>query len=548
VIFVFLIFLLVDFLGKDRWEKLFLFFFIASMGSIQLFCGYAEHYSLSYILIFAFIFLSMKYLKGDGSPFFPLLFFLLAVSSHISASYLLPSAFLLCVLGSPKGGKSSFFSRKETWTFLLLVVVTALILLYMKKYGWTVGNKYVPLSKGDYYAPGYSLFSLPHIVDIVNQQLLISPVGFGILASIWVCVKSFGPKDKSVLFLYSVFFLGMGFNFIMYPGLGMSRDWDLFSSTSIGYTILAGYLFLKLAKKRVNFRYLGSVLIITVMLSTVPWVVLNTSEQKGIERFRNLLELDPKKSRNGHYILAAYFDKKGLPQEVEKENQVQAEKFPELVLADQGLKSFQENKLDQALQLCQQALNIEPDFGEGHFLLGKIYEAKGVGDLAEREYRLALRATPDCEECYAHLGHLYVLTQRFDSASYFYKRAVGLNTKDPNVYNNLGNIYSNRQSWEKAVASYKKALETDANFAEPHYGLGIVFFKQNKMDQAISEFEKACEIKPDFALGYYHLAYLYAQKGERQEAEKALRLFSEYTSDQKAVENLKQMVESLPEK
>lgn len=547
-IFVFLIFLLVDFLGEDKWDKLFLFLLIAFMGSIQLFCGYAEHYSFSYILIFAFIFLSIKYLKGEGKTFFPVLLFALAVFSHISSSYLLPSVFLLYLLGYQKRKESSPFPKKEIWAFLFLIVITGLIFLYMKKYSWMVGNKYVHFSEGDYYAPGYSLFSLHHILDIVNQQLLISPVGLILLVSIWACLKVFNLKDKTVLFLSSTFLLGMGFNFIMYPGLGMSRDWDMFSSTAIGYSILAGYLFLKLGKKRINFKYVGFVLIVTTIFCTLPWVLLNTSEQKGVKRLRDLLELDPKKSRNGHYALAAYFDKKGLSGEVDKENQTQAMIFPELVLVNQGFELFQKNQIDDAFELCREALRTEPDFAEAHLLFGKIYQARGVYHLAEKEFKVARKLLPAFVEPYVHLGHLYVITGRLNSAFHYYKRAALLQSRDAHVYNNLGNIYSGRKEWDKAINSYQKALTIDPDFAEPYYAVGIVFLNQNKIDQAISKLKKACESKTDFALAHYHLAYLYAKKGNRSEAEKELKLFSDYTSDKKQVEKLKKEIEYLLEK
>lgn len=548
VIFIFLIFLLTDFLGQDKWEKLFLFCFIVLMGSIQLFCGYAEHYSFSFILIFAFMFLSIRYIEGKSNLFLPLLLFVLAVSSHVSASYFLPSAFLLCLLGYSKGGKSPFLGKKETWAILFLIIISVIILFYMKEHSWTVGKQYVPLAKGDYYAPGYSLFSLPHILDVLNQQLLVSPVGLVVLISVWICSKAFHLKDKTSAFLFSTFVLGIGFNSVMYPGLGMSRDWDMFSSTAIGYTVLAGYLFLRYAKKKVDFKYIGSVVVITAALCTLPWILLNTSEQKGVERFRNLLDLDPKKSRNGHYALAAYFDKKGLYQEVEKENQIQARNFPELTLVNQGIKAFYENKIDEALKLCHEALAMELDFAEAHFLLGKIYQAKKTYQLAVKEFKLAIEFYPIYADAYANLGHIYALSQELDSAFHYYKRAAALHTLDKNVYNNLGNIHSKKQNWKQAVSNYQKAMDVDPDFAEAHYGLGIVFFKQGQIDQAISRFRKASEIRPDFALAHYHLAFLYAQKGERDKAQKELEIFSRYASDKKEVEKLKEMMESFLKK
>jgi protein O-GlcNAc transferase len=242
--------------------------------------------------------------------------------------------------------------------------------------------------------------------------------------------------------------------------------------------------------------------------------------------------------------LAAYFDKKGLFDEMERENQVQAAKFPELVLMLQALKFYRNDKTDEALKVCREVLDMEPHLADAHRLLGKIHYSRGEHHQAEREFKMTLESAPGCQESYAYLGYLYSVSQRLDSAFYFYKRAIALETRDPNVYNNLGNIYSDRERWEEAITSYKKALEIDPDFAEPYYGLGIVFFKQNQIDQAISEFRKATDNRPDFALAHYHLAFLYAQKGERSEAERELDIFSRYASDKKEVEKLKELMES----
>lgn len=545
VILVYLIFLLVDFLGEDKGEKLFLFLLVSFMGSIQLFCGYAENYSLTYVLLFAFVFSSLKYLKDRDKTFLPLLFFAVAVFLHISSSYLLPAVFVLYLLGYEKKEKSSFLVKRENWAFLFLILIALVIFFYVSKYSWTVGNKFVPLFQGDYYGPGYTLFSLPHILDVINQQLLISPVGLLLLIVTWICMRSFNLGDKSVLFLSVAFVLGMGFNFVMYPGLGMSRDWDMFSSTSVAYTVLAGYLLLKLTKKGIDLRYVTSVLVITTLFCTLPWVFLNTSEQKGVERFRHLMQLDPKKSRGGHYILAAYFDKKGLGVEVIREDQVQADVFPELALVELAIKSLREKDLDEALRLGKRALEIEPTLAEAHLLLGRIYQARGAHRQAETEYRLAIDLKPGEGKAYLNLGDLYVVREVQDSALHYYEKAAALNVRYPSLFTNMGNLYALKGSFRDALRSYKKALEIEPDFAEAYFGLGKVFFHQNKVDEAIPHFRKACERKPDFALAHHHLAYIYAQKGQKEEAERELKLFMDCAPDQREAEVVKREIESL---
>ena len=45
-------------------------------------------------------------------------------------------------------------------------------------------------------------------------------------------------KDKVVIFFVIAAVFSLGFAFLMNPKLGYARDWDLFSSTGLGYTLL----------------------------------------------------------------------------------------------------------------------------------------------------------------------------------------------------------------------------------------------------------------------------------------------------------------------
>ncbi|MGB2697379.1 MAG: tetratricopeptide repeat protein [Candidatus Zixiibacteriota bacterium] len=550
-ILILLIFLLVDFLGQDKWEKLFLFPFIALMGSIQLFCGYAEHYSLSYILIFAFIFLSLKYLKGEGNPFLPLLLIVLASFSHVSAFYLLPSVFVLYVLGYQKEKGTPFLENKENWAFLFFVLTTILILLYIREYSWTVGNRYVPVFGGDHYAPGYSLLSWPHILDILNQHLLISPLGFILLISIWACFKVFDFRDKPVVFLSFILLLGLGFNFVMYPGLGMSRDWDLFSSTAIGYTILAGYLFLKVAGKRINWGYLGSVLIITTIFCTLPWVMLNTSQHKTIERFRNLLDLDPQKSRNGHHTLSVYFEERGMTEQSKKENNKLKELFPETDLITSSARYIHDGKIEQGITLVERAIVMNPYYSEAYDRLGRAYCYQGQFDEAAEQFSKAIELYPAKASYYEGLGFAYYMTGRLDESIHNYGKAKKLSPKEFSTYHlhyyQLGRFYTGEGSPERAVQSYKKSLELKSDFVEACHDLAALYFSMDQINEALHYFEKALEIRPDYAPAHYGLGVIYIKKNLHQKAAEHLRQhlrFSEDTTDFRKIRDLLERIEN----
>ncbi|MFQ6003842.1 MAG: hypothetical protein ACE5KJ_08855, partial [Candidatus Zixiibacteriota bacterium] len=100
VLFVFFTFLLADTTGANKTSKVLVFSIIATMGSVELFFGYAEHYAFSYIFILAFIVFGIKYLYGKTKLLIPSLFLILSVFSHLSSLYLLPALVFLYLSGS----------------------------------------------------------------------------------------------------------------------------------------------------------------------------------------------------------------------------------------------------------------------------------------------------------------------------------------------------------------------------------------------------------------------------------------------------------------
>ncbi|MFH1337064.1 MAG: hypothetical protein ABII96_11150, partial [Candidatus Zixiibacteriota bacterium] len=91
IIFVFFVFILADFWGEQNKERILIFLILLSLGSIQLFFGYAEHYSLSYLLVFVFILSSLGYLKTKVVLFLPPITFVLAALYHFSNLCFLPA-------------------------------------------------------------------------------------------------------------------------------------------------------------------------------------------------------------------------------------------------------------------------------------------------------------------------------------------------------------------------------------------------------------------------------------------------------------------------
>ncbi len=535
-VFVFLLFLFSELFGKDEEEGFLVFILLGATGSVQLFFGYAEHYTLLYLALFSYVYFSLRFLQRKGG-FLPVaLFFFLSVFSHFSAFYLFPS--LLFLLWAGFKFKSRRKRRNFRWgiSILSLVLLSGFLFFYLKN-RWMLGQVLVPLYPGYYYAPDYTLFYFSHLLDILSLQFLLSPVGLVLILAFLLKrdrkgKELFSFRDKLILFLVIVALFQLTYNFVLNPGLGMARDWDLFSTTSLGYTLLAIYLFLGWAKEKKSYRYISTVLIFTSLSFTLPWILINHNPQQSIIRFRVLLDLDLKKSRSGHYVLEQYFSGKGMEEEKVKESKIFWEEFPELDLTEKGLRNYREGKNQEAIQYFQGAIQMEPNLADAHCFLGLAYYTAGNFPEAENEYKKAVELRPDFVKSYVYLGHLYTYRNQIGEAIKVYEKAVKLKTDEPGVYGNLAYFYLAQNKLQKAKAYARKALTLNPDSYLFHFNLGLILFKSGNSDESEKEFLKSAELKEDYYLTHYYLNQLYTQKGEKEKAEEENRAYLKYKPEE----------------
>ncbi len=542
-VFIYLTLLFANFLGREKSHKVLAFLILVSMGSIQLFFGYVEHYTFLFLSIFGFLFLSLAYLEGKVKWIFPILALVLALSSHVSALYLLPSIFFLFLAknerGKPQQGKRILLA-------ILAVILLATIFLGYKKYSWSVPPLFVPLIHDRYTGPGYTLFSLAHLLDFLNQQLLVSSVGLILVLGVSFCRKGkILFTNSTSTFLLIVAASQLLFNFVIDPGLGASRDWDMFSAVGLGYTILGLYLLVRFFKDRIKFEYLAIILVVTSFHSTIPWIALNSDQTRSIERFRNLLVIDPKKSQNGHFILAKYFKSLGQEEEVEVQNDVQRQLLPELPLIADGKKLLVRGQLDSAEAKFLLAKAIAPRLAPIYDNLGMVYFAKGNLSKAEASYKQAIELGSFLSGPHFNLGNLYVVRKDMDKALEHYKKAVFLKVQFPEAYYNLGHIYFLKGEFEEAEKLFQKTLRLKTDFEDAYVGLGKIYKERGEFQRAVSMYQSAIKVKPDLAEAHLRLGMTLLYTGAREEAIIELERFLELAPQSQNVEQVQNILREL---
>jgi len=540
IVFIFLLFSFSSELGKTKFEKLSVFLLMLLLGGSQLFFGYAEHYTRVYVGVFLYLAFSLRFFKGKASILILFLIFSVTVGFHFSAFYLFPSFIFINI-------QRLRIKNWTKWLILLLVILLSLPLtFFISKVRVDVGEIFVPLLEGTYFAPYYTIFSFSHILDIINEQLLLSPFGLVLLmALVFLFRSNIKWKDNAIIFLILVSVSQLAYHLLIDPKIGAPRDWDLFSATALGYSVLGIYLFVKNSKKISHFKYLALILVFTTFFSTLPWILINANTANSVERFKTILRLDPKRSKTGHYVLRLFYKKHGMEQEFELDKFETMKIFPEITLVDSAVVDLTQGRTDDAIKKLEKAIEINPYNYDAYDNLGVAYMRKSRLRDAVSTLTKAIKLNPLKPLQYRNLGETYLGLGEIDSAIKNYEMAKKREPNDFVTYSRLGLCYQIKGAFEKAVDSYRKALDLNPDFVSGYYSLGALLLKLNQVDDAIICFSQAVELKPEHALARFGLGSALAKKGLKKEAIKQLELYLNLSPDTTRHNEVKSLIQKL---
>ena len=222
----------------------------------------------------------------------------------------------------------------------------------------------------------------------------------------------------------------------------------------------------------------------------------------------------------------------------------------------------EEGQVDEAIQCTVTALEIQPDFPEGHYNLGTFLLNSGKTEAAIQQFEMALKQNPRFVDAENNLGKACQTAGRLDDAAAHLARALRESPNDPDILNNLGSVLLMQSKLPEAAACFSEALRISPELADAHGNLGVILMRtghlregtiefaekvrlkpndpearlnyglalldQNQPVEAAAQFNEALRLQPDSAMGHYRLGLALANQGKSPEAiaqcREALRL------------------------
>jgi len=190
-----------------------------------------------------------------------------------------------------------------------------------------------------------------------------------------------------------------------------------------------------------------------------------------------------------------------------------------LALLDQASQLFDEEKYKEAIDLCREFLEKNPQAYQAHLNIGDCYKEMGELDKAFAEYTLVRDKSEEDK-----------LTGKKMAA----KALAG-----------MGDIYLKKGDLEKAQDYFKQSIEVSPEDEILTYNVGEIYFSNQKIDEAIYYFELSTRIRPDWSDPYLKLGYVYLNKGDKEKAVENFQRFLKLEPDSERSQTVRGILETL---
>ncbi len=421
-------------------------------GAIQLFFGYVENYSYGAAAIAFYLLAAIRFLDAEWPLLAAGVALVCALGLNLSAALLVPSFLVLLLLGMGRPGRRLGCARDAALTGVVLAA--AQLFFASRQPGYSIARALreafgLAIQGREDQAPFGYLLSREHAWGLLNEHLLIGPFAglfFLPLLGCWLAHPwRFGGRGAFLVTAAGCALAGTWATGEL--NLGYARDWDLFAPYACVFTAAAVQLSLG-GQTGIRGGRLLALALAASLFHTVPWVLLNASAERSLERFKALpLGLGRTEAAVGLWYL-----RHGNPLGARHwfERSIQAAPQNTLARYGLGVLLMDEGKYEEATGHLWAASRIRPDRDDFRLRLVDALVLSGRPEWAAPELRVLLDHDPGRAQYWACYGVVLEGQGRPDSARVAYGRAVELDPDQP-IYAELAAGAGRPGAYERAV-------------------------------------------------------------------------------------------------
>ncbi|MBI2877985.1 MAG: tetratricopeptide repeat protein [Candidatus Tectomicrobia bacterium] len=202
-----------------------------------------------------------------------------------------------------------------------------------------------------------------------------------------------------------------------------------------------------------------------------------------------------------------------------------------------GKELYSRGEHEKAMEELKQAVTLQPNLAEAHFLLGIIYARMGKNDLARERFARVVELEPDHVQSHNNLGVIYQSIGLVDLAQEEFRKAIQIDPGYEPAIVNLARLYLSlaARQYEDLIKLkpddpeitrlYRRILALDPASPKAHYSLARLLIEEGKEAEALEELRQAERLDPAYGpIRLYQEGRSQEKAGNYLEAAKEYRL------------------------
>jgi tetratricopeptide (TPR) repeat protein len=284
--------------------------------SLQLYFGYVENYSAILLFLAMYVTAGFLVMHRRAGLWLPIALLALSFYTHIQSLVMAPSLLYL-VAWRVAGRRNGAVSRYSVVVIVVLIVAAALVGRALE----IPGDFYLPLTADD---ESYGIVSPGHLLDMINEILMLIPIVLFALAA-WRTASAAQAAEGSEgewfaqptewRFVSLVLVACLVYMVFFKPEIGMARDWDLFTMTTVGTVplvlLIVNRYLTRARPSPVTAALVSAPAMVMTAVLAVSWVGVNASPDRTTERYESILAYDQTHVGYAYENLATFYHSRG---------------------------------------------------------------------------------------------------------------------------------------------------------------------------------------------------------------------------------------------
>jgi len=266
---------------------------LLTQGYVQLLFGYVENYTYFTLAMGLYLWAGLRFLRGRSPLLLAGAVLVVAVGLNLSGLVLLPSFLAIAGWGLMRPALRRSVVRDLAGTAAAFAALAVTLAAQGEAGQVAAGLMQIwglAFRGGSGGAPGSALLSREHMRDFVDIHFLIGPCGAFLAVPAAARRLSHGDRrDARLWFLLLSALPPLVASWLFGDPLqGFPRDWDLFAPFALLYAAAAVYCMISEPLATSRTPLLLAAIVAVSLFHTAPWIALNTSPERSLERYKAL--------------------------------------------------------------------------------------------------------------------------------------------------------------------------------------------------------------------------------------------------------------------